>query len=120
MKIAISSQGKDLNASVDSRFGRARCFLVLDTETNEVAVVDNASNADAMQAAGVQTAQAIAARGVRAVLSGHVGPKAFTALRAAGIDIYVGVAGTVRDAVEAFRAGKLTASAAADVQGHWS
>ncbi|MFA5189677.1 MAG: NifB/NifX family molybdenum-iron cluster-binding protein [Verrucomicrobiia bacterium] len=118
MKIAISSQGTDLNATVDPRFGRARCFLVYDTETNEVALVDNASSANAMQGAGVQTAQVIAAKGVGAVLSGHVGPKAFTALRAAGIDVYVGVAGTVRDAVEAFRAGQLTAAATADVQGH--
>jgi len=120
MKIAISSQGTDLNAIVDPRFGRARCFLVFDTETNEVVVVDNASTANAMQGAGVQTAQAVAAQGVRAVLSGHVGPKAFTALRAAGIDVYAGVAGTVREAVEAFRAGKLAVAAAADVQGHWA
>jgi predicted Fe-Mo cluster-binding NifX family protein len=120
MKIAISSQGTDLNASVDPRFGRARCFLIVDTETNQVAVVDNAANANAMQAAGVQTAQAVAATGVRAVLSGHVGPKAFTALRAAGIDVYTGVAGAAREAVEAFRAGKLAAAAAPDVQGHWS
>jgi len=120
MKIAISSRGTDLNATVDPRFGRAACFLIVDTETNQVAVVDNAANVNAMQAAGVQTAQAVAAQGVRAVLSGHVGPKAFTALRAAGIDVYTGAAGTVREAVEAFRAGKLTAAAGADVQGHGS
>ena len=44
--------------------------------------------AQAAQGAGIQTAERLAGLGVQAVMSGYVGPKAFTALKAAGLDVY--------------------------------
>ena len=44
MKIAVTSQGEGMNARVDPRFGRARYFIVVDTETGESSTVDNAVN----------------------------------------------------------------------------
>ena len=119
MKLAITSQGAGLDGPVDPRFGRAKYFVLVDTETGESSAHDNAQNLNAPQGAGIQAAQTVARLGVEAVLTGHVGPKAFTTLSAAKIAIYTGISGTVKDAVEQFKQGKLTASAQADVEGHW-
>jgi len=35
MKVAISTQGRDPDSAVDSRFGQAKCFLLTDTESGE-------------------------------------------------------------------------------------
>ena len=120
MKIAFSTSGADLNAPLDSRFGRAAKFLVYDTETASLAVLDNQQNLNAAQGAGIQSAQAVAAGGAQALVTGHCGPKAFRVLAAAGIKVYTSDAPTVAAALELFRDGKLKESVAADVEGHWA
>ena len=40
MKIAVTSKGTDLQSQVDTRFARARYFIVTDTETGVVCAVD--------------------------------------------------------------------------------
>ena len=73
-----------------------------------------------LQGAGIQAAQAVAQLGAVAVLTGHVGPKAFATLQAGQIAVYPGAAGTVRQTLEEFRAGRLQLAAKANVEGHWS
>ena len=120
MKVAVTSQGSDLSSQVDPRFGRAKNFIVVDTETDEFSVHDNTQNLNAQQGAGIQAAQTVARLGAEAVLTGHVGPKAFTTLQAANIAVYTGISGTVKGAIEQFKSGRLTPAAKADVQGHWA
>ena len=120
MKIAFSTSGADLNAPLDSRFGRAAKFLVYDTETASFTVVDNAQNLNAAQGAGIQSAQTVAAGGAQALVTGHCGPKAFRVLAAAGIKVYTSDGPTVAAALELYREGKLKESVAADVEGHWA
>ena len=74
MKIAFSTSGNDLNAPLDTRFGRAAKFLIYDTESQSVALVDNTQNLTAAQGAGIQSAQNVAASGAQALVSGHCGP----------------------------------------------
>jgi predicted Fe-Mo cluster-binding NifX family protein len=119
MKIAITTQGPDANSPVDLRFGRARFFRIVDTETGQQTVVDNAEGVNAVQGAGTQAAQTLARLGVQAVLTGHVGPKALSALQAAKIQIYSVSGGTAEQAVQDFLAGRLQALAQSDVRGHW-
>jgi predicted Fe-Mo cluster-binding NifX family protein len=119
MKVAVTSQGQELNSPVDQRFGRAQCFLVVDTETGDFSVVDNGQNLNAAQGAGIQAGRNVVDLGVAAVVTGHVGPKAFATLNAGGVQVHTGATGTVADAVEQFKAGALTLSSAADVDGHW-
>lgn len=119
MKVLITSQGKDLSSPVDPRFGRAMCFLVVDTESGELKPVDNTQNLNAPQGAGIQAAENASRQGVDAVLTGHCGPKAFATLRAAGIKIYTGAEGTVAETLQMFKAGKLIEAGNADVEGHW-
>ena len=120
MKIAISTSGGDLNAPLDTRFGRAAKFLVYDTETKSFDVIDNAQNLNAAQGAGIQSAQNVAASGAQALVSGHCGPKAFRALSAAGVKAYTSNAATVQEALDQYQAGALTELKSADVEGHWA
>lgn len=119
MKIAVTAEGKELSAKVDSRFGRARFFIVADTETKEFEAVDNTQNLNAAQGAGIQAGRNVAGLGVEAVITGNVGPKAFSVLQASGIKVYTGAQGSVDEAIEAFKAGKLKAADDANVEGHW-
>ena len=119
MKVAVTSQGRELSSAVDPRFGRAKVFVIVDTETGEYTTADNSQNLNADQGAGIQAGRNVVELGVEAVITGHVGPKAFVTLQAGGVKIYTGAAGTVADAVEQFKAGKLKRSAGADVEGHW-
>ena len=120
MKIAITTMGDNLNAPVDARFGRAQKFIVYDLDSNSFEVVDNQQNLNAVQGAGIQSAEAVAKTGARAVLTGHCGPKAFRALSAAGIKIYNISGVTVSEAIEKFRSGQIAEAVSADVEGHWS
>ena len=120
MKVAITAQGPDMTSPVDPRFGRARYFVVADTETGEAAAHDNSMNLNAAQGAGIQAAQNVASLGVEAVVTGNLGPKAFVSLQAAGIKAYTGAAGTVADALAALKAGQLAGADRPNVQGHWT
>lgn len=119
MKIAVTSQGKHITCDMDARFGRARCFVVMDTETGKHTVVDNGQHLNAQQGAGVQAAQVLADLKVDAVITGHCGPKAFRVLEAAGIKVYVGLEGSVRQAVDKLTSGELTEADSPNVEGHW-
>jgi predicted Fe-Mo cluster-binding NifX family protein len=120
MKIAFTTSGDDLGAPLDSRFGRAPKFLVYDLDAATFEVFDNQPNLNAAQGAGIQSAEAVARLGAKAVVTGHCGPKAFRVLTAAGIRIYNTDAPTVAEALELYRAGKLAEAKAADVEGHWA
>ena len=119
MKIAIRSQGKDLDSMTDSRFGRAKYFIVIETDTGEFTAFDNTQNVNSVQGAGIQAAQNVKDLGVVAVISNNIGPKALTSLNMAGIDIYTGAAGSVRETLEQFSLGKLEKTEKATVEGHW-
>ncbi|HOE33574.1 MAG: NifB/NifX family molybdenum-iron cluster-binding protein [Syntrophaceae bacterium] len=119
MKIALTTSGKDLTAPLDGRFGRAPLFLIYDLETKAFEIVDNEQNLNAAQGAGIQSAQNIARQGVKALITGHCGPKAFRVLQAAGIKIYNTNTATVSEAIDLYSAGKLAEAASADVEGHW-
>jgi predicted Fe-Mo cluster-binding NifX family protein len=120
MRIAISAAGADLKAAVDPRFGRARNFLVYDLDSDEFEVVDNTRNLGAAQGAGIQAAKVVLDCGVEAVITGNCGPKAFHALEAARIKVYLFSGGTVSEAVEKYRSGELAPRSEANVAGHWS
>jgi len=118
MKVAVCSAGDTLDSSLDPRFGRCACFVIVDNETFEATAVPN-PGAMSAQGAGIQAAQNVAQLGVDAVLTGHVGPNAYRALSAGGVTVYTGVGGTVEQALEELKAGKLSPADSEDVEGHW-
>ena len=80
MKVVITSQGSEFSSPVAPRFGRAKNFLIVDTDTDEFSVHDNTQNLNAPQGAGIQAGRAVVEAGASALITGHVGPKAFTTL----------------------------------------
>ncbi len=120
MKMAVTAQGPQLDSAVDPRFGRARYFVVFDDQTQQAEAVNNEVNLNAVQGAGIQAARQVVDLGAGAVLTGNVGPKAYMTLQAAGVQVHTGAAGTVREALEQFKAGQLTAAAEPTVEGHWT
>lgn len=120
MKIAITATGREMSSSVDPRFGRARYFIVVDTDTNEAAAHDNTQNLNAAQGAGIQAGETAARLGAAAVVTGNVGPKAFRTLNAAGVKVYLCGQVSVAEAVRMFKTGGLKETTAANVEGHWA
>ncbi len=105
MKICITSEGKTLDSKVDPRFGRCQNFILVNPDTLEFEAIEN-SNINQAGGAGIQSGQLMASKGIKAVLTGNVGPNAFQTLNAGGIDIYTGVSGSVKEAIEAYKSGK--------------
>jgi predicted Fe-Mo cluster-binding NifX family protein len=119
MKIAVTSTGQDLDASVDPRFGRAAYILVVDSDTMAFEILNNAANVNAFKGAGIQAATMVSDSQAEVLLTGYCGPNAFKTLEAARIKVAGEVSGTVREAVEAFTAGRLTFESKPNVEGHW-
>lgn len=107
MRVFISTSGTSLDDDVSPIFGRAKQFLIVDTETMETSVLPNPA-VTASGGAGVQSSQYILQKGAEAVISGNMGPNALQVLNPAGIAVYVAEGGTMRAAIEALKAGTLT------------
>jgi predicted Fe-Mo cluster-binding NifX family protein len=117
MKIVISAQGDTLEAQVSPVFGRCPTYLFVDTDTM---ACEGVANPAVLQGsgAGIQAAQFVVDRGAQAVLTGNLGPNAFDVLQAAAVPSFLLSGGTVRQSVEAFKAGQLPAMTGANVAAH--
>ena len=118
MRIAISATGPTLDAEVDPRFGRCQYFIIADPETMQFEAMDN-SSATAAGGAGISAGQAIAGKGVQAVLTGNCGPNAHQVLSASGIQVITGVSGKVSEAIQGYKSGNFQASAQPNVPDHF-
>jgi len=117
MKIGISSTADKLESQIDPRLGRCQYFLIVDTDNNDLEVIDNQKYARGCSA-GVKTARQIIAQKVNAVITGKCGPKAMQEFLTAGIDVYTGQAGTVKSVIDNHQNGKLTGAARANLVLH--
>ena len=117
MRIAVTSTGPSLDADVDPRFGRCSWFIFVETDDMTFEASENASGSLG-GGAGIQSAQLMAKKGARAVLTGNCGLNAHQTLSAAGIDVVVGCSGTVSEMVERFKSGQLRAVSAPNVASH--
>jgi predicted Fe-Mo cluster-binding NifX family protein len=117
MKIAVSSQGDTLDSPASPVFGRCPTYLFVEPETMEFEAVPNPAMSQG-GGAGIQAAQFVVNQGANAVLSGNLGPNAFDVLQAAGVPGYLVAGGTVRQAVEAYKAGQLQPMGGPNVRAH--
>lgn len=100
-KIFITAQGKDLEADIDPRFGRAEYFLILDPETMHFEVLEN-PNKNAAQGVGIQSAQLAVENNASVVITGRCGPNAERVLNSSGIRIISGAEGKIKEAIHQF------------------
>ena len=117
MKIAVTAKGNTLDSEVDPRFGRCSHFLIVDGDTMSFESISNES-AMAYGGAGIQAAQAMAKAGVKAVVTGNMGPNAFQTLSAAGIKVFIGANGTIKEAIEKYKKGELKETESSNVSSH--
>lgn len=107
MKVAVSAKGKSLHSHVDDRFGRCSFFVVVNPESMEFDAIENPGLKE-RDAAGVQASRILMGKGVDVVVVKNIGHNALVTLDGAGIKVYVGAAGTVLNAIERLKKGKLT------------
>jgi len=117
MKIAITAKEPKLEAEVDPRFGRAAYFIIVETDGEDYEVIEN-PNVNSASGAGIQSARLVVDKGVKALLTGSCGPKAYDVLEAAGVSVYVRTTGTVTEAIEGFKSGQMLPTDGPDVPAH--
>jgi predicted Fe-Mo cluster-binding NifX family protein len=106
--VAVTSTGNSLDSPVSSVFGRCPYFIIADMENGEIKedmAIENPAKNDTR--AGNKTAEFIANRDVKALISGALGPNAFSILREEKIKIYKLKPGSVRDNLKFFSDGEL-------------
>jgi predicted Fe-Mo cluster-binding NifX family protein len=118
MKIAFTTSGTNLFASLDSNFAHAPRFLVYDVGSKRFEIIDNQHDLNAVQGAGIQSAETAVRLGVKYLVTGYCGPKAFRVLCAAGIKIFNTYAPTVAKALKQYLDGYLVEVDSGDVERH--
>jgi predicted Fe-Mo cluster-binding NifX family protein len=106
MKIIITASSKDINQPFNPRFGRADTFLLFDSDSKEWSHLANPASRSS-GGAGPQAVEFISRMGGDVVVSGRFGPKAVTALQAAGMKAYTALTGTVSEVLEQYLNGQL-------------
>lgn len=114
MKLAASATGKELDSQIDPRFGRSAYFIIIETDDMSFEVFEN-ENIGMNTGAGISSANFIVSKEIKALLTGNCGPKAMQVFSAAGIDVFTGQTGTVKDAVGNYKKGLLQSSPEATV-----
>lgn len=106
MKICFAvAKDEGVNSAVYGHFGSAPAFVMVDTESGNVATV---GNRDMIHAHGAcNPIMAIGGKGVDAVVVGGIGAGALNRLNAEGIQVYASVAQTVAQNVDLLKEGKL-------------
>ena len=118
MLIAVSATGTTLEDQVDQRFGRCKYFILVDSDTLTFEVISN-QGVFASSGAGIKAAQTLAEKGVKAVISGNVGPNAFDTLTAADIEIFIGATGEIKNIIHKFNRGELKKTESSNVKKHF-
>jgi predicted Fe-Mo cluster-binding NifX family protein len=108
MKIAFTAYGNSWREQVDIRFGRAKGFFIVDTETEETSYINNVDNLEASHGAGTSAAAAIVEAGVKELITGRVGPNAAAVLKKENIKVLGGIGYTsIKEAYNLYKQNKL-------------
>jgi len=119
MKICITSTGPDLNSMIDPRFGRCQYFIITDEKGKLIESIKN-TGVRASGGAGITAAQIIANEKIDVIITGNIGPNAFSVLSGSNIKIYSGILNlTIKDAVKKFNQGELKETTTPTVGGHF-
>jgi predicted Fe-Mo cluster-binding NifX family protein len=71
-----------------------------------------------LRGAGFQAAEFVVERGAQAVMTGNVGPNAFSVLQSSGVPVYHVGGETVREGIAAYKTGRLQPVEGANVPTH--
>ena len=117
MKICLTATKNNLEAQIDSRFGRCNYFIFIDSEKNQIKSIKN-DVSEVTEDAGVLAAQIIAKKLIKYVITGNVSSRAMQALKTSGIEVYIVRDISVNNALEKFRKGELSKADSPTVCGY--
>ncbi|MCK8827663.1 NifB/NifX family molybdenum-iron cluster-binding protein [Natroniella acetigena] len=120
MKLVITAKDDiGFESELDTRFGRAAYFGIIDIEGKELIFIKNEATSSS-SGAGIKAAQLLADKKADALITGRVGPKAFRGLEKAGIKVYTSSNGevSIQDCLTAYKAGELKEVDGPTNQGH--
>jgi len=103
--VAVASTGTALTSPVSPEFGLSPYFILIDMKMNTFRVAQNAGGTSQ------QVVQDLVDLGAEAVISGNVDRRANQSMLTLKMRNFPGVRGSVRDAIVAFRNGKLVVRA---------
>lgn len=106
LKVLVPAEGPDLTSEVGNRFGTSPYLLIVDPKTMLIEALPN-PGVSGQKGAGMQAVALTIGKTVDVVLTGYCSPTAEKYLTASGIEVIKGVRGTVADAVDRYRKGKL-------------
>lgn len=113
MKVCIPTMGdRGLAEAISPHFGRGAGFTFVDTDTNEVKIVDNTGEHGG--GAGLTPGQIIVQEGADAVLCSGLGRRAIMIFEQNGVEVFTGATGTVEDAIKAWEGSSLKGATDAD------
>ena len=115
MKICIPTMGENgLDNLVGEHFGRVPTYTIVDLVTDEVKVIPNISHHMGGQG---DPPEIMAREKVNIMVCQGLGRRAISMFEEFGIKVYIGASGTVREAVAAFKQGKLQKASINDACG---
>jgi len=96
-----------LDDVVGEHFGRVPTYTIYDSDSGAVEVVDNTS-----EHAGGRglPADILSSLGIDVLLCSGLGRRAIGILNANGVEVCIGQSGTARDAIEAWKGGRLSSA----------
>ena len=101
-----------LDAKIGEHFGRVPYYTVVNTKSSAVKVIDNTGVHGA--AVGMTPAEIIAREAADVVLCAGLGRRAISIFEDYGIRVFIGAAGTVQDAIDAYQNSQLSEATDAD------
>ncbi len=105
MKVAVpSSDDSGLDSQVFPHFGRCPFYTLMDTESGEVSILPNKSS---HFGGSKSPPELLLEEGVSVLICGDLGRKAIALFRDAGIGVYIGAKGSVKEGIEAWKNGGL-------------
>ncbi len=108
MKIVIPSPDGNINGIIDSRFGRANYFIIIDYENGQIINHETIRNPGAteVRGAGFIAAETVANQNPDILITPNLGPNSFNILSGTNIKIYQ-YSGNIHDALKLLEENKL-------------
>jgi predicted Fe-Mo cluster-binding NifX family protein len=96
-----------LDASISGHFGRCHYYTTVDTDANAIKDLNVIQNPYYDNHVSGQAPQFIKELKSDVIIAGGMGPKAIDLLNSYGIEVCTGVAGSVRDVLDAYLRGQV-------------
>ncbi len=112
MRVALPTDGEGgKDATLGAHFGRVPTFTIYDTETEEIDAIQNNSK---HRGGRGNPPELLDEQDIDVLVCSNLGRKAVSLFEDMGIDVYSGARGTVEEAIQAWKDGKLEETSVSD------